>query len=339
MAQEARRKEERMIERIIIIYVGFFLDLLFGDPHWLYHPVRAIGQIITWTEKLLQKLLKYRSGRETDIGKKRVAGTLLVLVVLLFSIGVPAAVLAAAGSIHPYLKTGISCFWCYQLLAMRSLKTESMKVFAALKTGDIEQARTAVSMIVGRDTKSLDEAGITRAAVETVAENTSDGVIAPLCYMLLFGVLGGFFYKAINTMDSMIGYKNEKYCYFGTAAARLDDICSFLPSRIAAVYMIGAAFLLGFDGKNALYIYRRDRHMHASPNSAQTEAVCAGALSIQLAGDAYYFGKLYHKPTIGDDKRRIEPEDIKRANRLLYGTSVIVLCVGVVVLAVVAMLV
>lgn len=325
-----------MIERIIIICVGFFLDLLFGDPYWLYHPIRGIGQIISWTEKLLQNLLKYRSGREADIGKKRLAGVLLVLAVLLFSVGVPAAVLAAAGSIHPCLKTGISCFWCYQLLAMKSLKTESMKVFAALKTGDIERARTAVSMIVGRDTQNLDEAGITRAAVETVAENTSDGVIAPLCYMLLFGVLGGFFYKAINTMDSMIGYKNDKYRYFGTAAAKLDDICNFLPSRIAAVCMIGAAFLLGLDGKNALSIYRRDRNMHASPNSAQTEAVCAGALSIQLAGDAYYFGKLYHKPTIGDGKRKIEAEDIKRANRLLYGTSVIVLCVGAAVLAVTA---
>ena len=295
-----------MLERIIMISVGFFLDLLFGDPYWLYHPVRGIGQIIIWTEKGLQKLLKYRSDRMMDIGKKRLAGALLALVV---------------------------CFWCYQLLAMKSLKTESMKVFAALKTGDIGQARTAVSMIVGRDTSNLDEAGVTRAAVETVAENTSDGVIAPLCYMLLFGVLGGFFYKAVNTMDSMVGYKNDKYCYLGTAAAKLDDICNFLPSRIAAVCMIGAAFLFGFDGKNALSVYRRDRYMHASPNSAQTEAVCAGALSIKLAGDAYYFGKLCHKPTIGDGMREIEAEDIKRANRLLYGTSVIVLGVGVAVLA------
>ena len=322
-----------MLERIIMISVGFFLDLLFGDPYWLYHPVRGIGQIIIWTEKGLQKLLKYRSDRMMDIGKKRLAGALLALVVLFISVGVPAAILAVAGSVHPYLKFGISCFWCYQLLAMKSLKTESMKVFAALKTGDIGQARTAVSMIVGRDTSNLDEAGVTRAAVETVAENTSDGVIAPLCYMLLFGVLGGFFYKAVNTMDSMVGYKNDKYCYLGTAAAKLDDICNFLPSRIAAVCMIGAAFLFGFDGKNALSVYRRDRYMHASPNSAQTEAVCAGALSIKLAGDAYYFGKLCHKPTIGDGMREIEAEDIKRANRLLYGTSVIVLGVGVAVLA------
>lgn len=322
-----------MTERIIIIAAGFLLDLLFGDPYWLYHPVRGIGQVITWTEKLLQKLFKYRSGRESDRGKKRGAGAILVLVVLVVSVGVPAAVLIAAGWIHPWLKTGLSCFWCYQLLAMKSLRTESMKVFWALKSGNMEQARTAVSMIVGRDTKNLDEAGITKAAVETVAENTSDGVIAPLCYMLLFGVLGGFFYKAVNTMDSMIGYKNDKYCYFGTAAAKLDDICNFIPARIAAVFMIAAAFLLGYDGKNAVRIYRRDRYQHASPNSAQTEAVCAGALSVQLAGDAYYFGKLYHKPTIGDAIRRIEAEDIKRANRLLYGTSVITVCVGIAALA------
>lgn len=322
-----------MTERIIIIAAGFLLDLLFGDPYWLYHPVRGIGQVITWTEKVLQKLFKYRSERESDRGKKRGAGVILVLAVLVFSVGIPAAVLIAAGRIHPCLKTGLSCFWCYQLLAMKSLRTESMKVFRALKSGDMEQARTAVSMIVGRDTKNLDEAGITKAAVETVAENTSDGVIAPLCYMLLFGVLGGFFYKAVNTMDSMIGYKNDKYCYFGTAAAKLDDICNFIPARIAAVFMIAAAFLLGYDGKNAARIYRRDRYQHASPNSAQTEAVCAGALSVQLAGDAYYFGKLYHKPTIGDDVRRIEAEDIKRANRLLYGTSVITVCVGIAALA------
>lgn len=321
-----------MLERMIIIGTGFLLDLLFGDPYWLYHPVRGIGQVITWTEKILRKLLNYRSEREADRGKKRAAGVILVLVVLVLSVGIPAVLLVVAGRIHPCLKTGLSCFWCYQLLAMKSLKTESMKVFLALKSGDIEQARTAVSMIVGRDTKNLDEQGITKAAVETVAENTSDGVIAPLCYMLLFGVLGGFFYKAVNTMDSMVGYKNDKYRYFGTAAAKLDDICNFIPARLAAVCMIAAAFLLGYNGRNAARIYRRDRYQHASPNSAQTEAVCAGALSVQLAGDAYYFGQLYHKPTIGDDIRRIEAEDIKRANRLLYGTSLIMLFVGEVVL-------
>lgn len=278
-----------MLERMIIIGTGFLLDLLFGDPYWLYHPVRGIGQVITWTEKILRKLLNYRSEREADRGKKRAAGVILVLVVLVLSVGIPAVLLVVAGRIHPCLKTGLSCFWCYQLLAMKSLKTESMKVFLALKSGDIEQARTAVSMIVGRDTKNLDEQGITKAAVETVAENTSDGVIAPLCYMLLFGVLGGFFYKAVNTMDSMVGYKNDKYRYFGTAAAKLDDICNFIPARLAAVCMIAAAFLLGYNGRNAARIYRRDRYQHASPNSAQTEAVCAGALSVQLAGDAYYF--------------------------------------------------
>lgn len=319
-------------ERILIICVGFLLDLIFGDPHFLWHPVIGIGKLITAAEKLLRRGFHICARREADQGKKRAAGVILVLIVLMFSVGIPMLLLYAAWRIDPPLKTLLSCVMCYQMLAMRSLKTESMKVYTALKKNDIGQARTAVSMIVGRDTEHLDEEGITKAAIETVAENTSDGVIAPLFYMILFGAAGGFFYKAVNTMDSMVGYKNDDYLYLGTAAAKLDDLLNFIPARLSAAAMIICAFLLGMDGKNAVRIFRRDRFHHASPNSAQTESVCAGALSVQLAGDAYYFGQLYHKPTIGDDNRSVEPGDIRRANRLMYGASFLTLLAGVLVM-------
>ena len=321
-----------MSERIAVVIAGFVLDMIFGDPHWLYHPVRAIGKCIEVCERIFVKLLNISWEREKDIFKKRIAGILIVIVVLLFSVGVPFIILYAAGRINFYLKTAVECIMCYQLLAAKSLKNESMKVYNALEKGNIEGARQAVSMIVGRDTKSLDEEGITKAAVETVAENTSDGVIAPLLFIMCFGVLGGFFYKAVNTMDSMIGYRNDKYCYLGTAAARLDDIVNFIPARISAVFMIVSAFILRLDYKNALRIFKRDRYKHKSPNSAQTEAVCAGALNVELAGNAYYFGKLYVKPVIGDRGRKIEVFDIVRANRLMYCTAFVTVAVGAAVL-------
>ena len=228
-----------------------------------------------------------------------------------------------AERIHPALGFGFSCILCWQMLAAKSLKTESMKVYTALEKEGLEAGRRAVSMIVGRDTKSLSEEGVIKAAVETVAENTSDGVTAPLFYMMLAGPLGGVFYKAINTMDSMIGYRNEKYRWLGTCAARLDDIANFIPARISALFMTAAAFMLGFDGKGAWKIYRRDRHNHKSPNAAQTEAVMAGALQVQLAGDAWYFGELYKKPTIGDSIRPVRREDIPAACRLEYGAVIL----------------
>lgn len=317
------------MERIVIICTGFVLDLLLGDPHVIWHPVRGIGAVIAGWERILRKVLRIAPERERDRVKKRIAGVLLAGGVLLVVIAATVCILSLAGRIHPVLRMCMECLICYQMLAMKSLKAESMKVYDALMEDDVEKARYALSMIVGRDTEPLDREGIEKAAIETVAENTSDGVIAPLFYMLLFGVLGGIIYKSVNTMDSMVGYKNDTYLYFGWAAAKLDDILNLIPSRIAAVFMIAAAFLLGYNGKNAIYIYRRDRLRHASPNSAQTEAVCAGALSIELAGDAYYFGKLYHKPTIGDAHRKVEPEDIKRANKLLYLSSILTLCVGV----------
>ena len=224
----------------------------------------------------------------------------------------------------------IESIMCYYMIASKCLKNESMKVYKAISENNIEKSRKAVSMIVGRDTENLDKSGIIRATVETVAENTSDGVTAPLMYMAMFGAVGGFFYKAVNTMDSMIGYTNEKYADIGCFSAKTDDFLNFVPSRVTAVLMIFSAKILGFDSKNALKIWRRDRRNHASPNSAQTEAVCAGALGIRLAGDACYFGELYKKPFIGDDTRSIENEDIVRVNKLMYMTSFVTLILGVI---------
>lgn len=302
------------------LIIGFLLDLVFGDPQWLYHPIRLIGHLIQWTEKKLRPLA-------TTPKKEVWCGALLVVVVLVVSTAIPAVIVFAVYQIHVGAGLAVESILCYQMLAMKCLKTESMKVYDALMEADLEKARFCVSMIVGRDTSVLNEMGITKAAIETVAENTSDGVIAPLVFMALGGPVCGVFYKTVNTMDSMIGYKNERYLHFGRVAAKLDDVLNYIPARIAGLLMVFASYFAGYDGKNACKIYLRDRKKHASPNSAHTEAACAGALRIQLAGNAVYFGKVYEKPTIGDPIRSVETEDIKRANRLLYCTSMVVLVV------------
>lgn len=304
---------------------GFVLDVLFGDPYWLYHPVRMIGNLISFLEKPLRKAAG-------DSSKKQLAaGCVLWVLVVLVSMAVPALLLWGAAQVHWGLAFVLESFWCYQILAARSLSKESMKVYKKLKERDLEGARYAVSMIVGRDTERLDEVGVAKAAVETVAENTSDGVTAPLLFLMLGGPVTGFLYKAVNTMDSMLGYKNEKNLYFGRAAAKMDDVFNYIPARISALLMIAGAFLTGMDAKNAAKIYRRDRRNHASPNSAQTESVCAGALRVQLAGDAWYFGTLHKKQTIGDNLRPVDPEDIRRAIVLMYAASVLMLllCGGI----------
>lgn len=298
--------------------VGFFIDIFVGDPYNFPHPIRAIGTLIA-------KLEKFVRGRFKNLRK---GGFFLALTVLIVSTLIPLAVLFVCYKINIFLGLAAESVMCWQLVAARCLQKESMKVCRAVEEKDIEKARQAVSMIVGRDTDVLDETGIVKAAVETVAENTSDGVTAPIMYIALGGAPLGFFYKAANTMDSMIGYTNEKYIDIGRFAAKLDDVLNFIPSRLTALAMILSAYLLGADGKNAARIWKRDRRKHASPNSAQTESVCAGALNIRLAGDAYYFGELHKKEFIGDDIRTPESEDIRRANRLMYCTSVIVLIVG-----------
>lgn len=318
-----------MQERVFIICVGFLLDILFGDPYWLWHPVRFVGRLITMSENFFRKVFQIQEDKEADKKKKRLTGVLLAVAVIGISLLVQCGLLLIAGTIHKYCRIGLECFWCYQFLAIKSLKTESMKVYKALEKEDIEGARYAVSMIVGRDTKKLDKKGIIKAAVETVAENTSDGVIAPLFFMFCFGVQGGLFYKTVNTMDSMIGYCNDKYQYLGTAAAKLDDALNYIPARVSAILMLVSGFFLGLDYRNGIKIFQRDRYHHKSPNSAQTEAVCAGLLNVELAGNAWYFGRLCKKPMIGDNNREIEPEDICRANQLMYGTSLLTLCLGI----------
>lgn len=303
---------------IVFIYsfaaliTGFILDMLLGDPHDFPHLVRCLGSLITTTERVTRRA-------------KRFGGFLLVLVVALIFAGIPFLVLFISYRFFLPLGYIVESFLCYQLLAAKSLKTESMKVYHSLVSEDIEGARKNVSMIVGRDTASLDREGITRAAIETVAENTTDGVGAPLIFIMLGGAALGCLYKAVNTMDSMVGYKNDQYLHFGRFAAKTDDVFNYLPSRICALLMILATYILRFDGKNAFFIWRRDRRKHASPNSAQTESVLAGALGIRLAGPASYHGTICDKRYIGDDMRPVQVEDIVSANRLMYATAFLTL--------------
>lgn len=315
---------------LVACVAGFLLDLLLGDPAWIYHPIRVIGNLISYLEKKL-----YVEGGDQKILQRR--GALLWIGTAGLSTAVPCALLFAAWKIHPFLYFLLQSFWSWQILATKSLKTESMKVYKALKTGSLEDGRKAVSMIVGRDTDALSREGVVKATVETVAENTSDGIIAPLFYLMIGGAGAGFFYKAVNTMDSMVGYKNDRYQDFGRMAAKMDDLFNFIPARLSALLMIGASGILGlfdhghYDVKHAWKVYLRDRRKHKSPNAAQTESVCAGALSVQLAGNAWYFGKLHEKPFIGDDIRPIQEEDIRRSCRLLYVTAALgVLIFGII---------
>ena len=307
-----------IIQLALPMILGFILDFVLGDPYNLPHPIRLIGGMISRLEKFFRKRIP---------DNERLSGTLLAVVVLILSTAVPLAVLRLCYCVNVWLGAVVEGVLFYYLIAPKCLKNESMKVYTAIENNDTEAARYAVSMIVGRDTNVLDENGIIKAAVETVAENTSDGVTAPMLYTMLGGVPLGFFYKAANTMDSMIGYKNDKYLNFGRFAARLDDVLNFVPSRFTAIVMILSAFILKLDVRNAFKIWKRDRLNHASPNSAQTEAVCAGSLNIMLAGDAYYFGKLCKKKTIGDNIRPVRSDDIRKADSLMYCAAVITLVI------------
>ncbi len=308
-----------VLKYISPIIIGFLLDSIIGDPYWMPHPIRLIGSYIYKLDHLFSN-----SNLPTYF-----RGLLIVILVLLPTFFTSYFICLLCYHIHFLI--GIifeSILICY-MLAAKNLKDESMKVYHALERDDLTGSRKAVSMIVGRDTDQLDSNGIIRAAVETVAENTSDGVTAPLFYIALFGAIGGIMYKAVNTMDSMIGYKNEKYKKLGFFAAKLDDILNYIPSRITAYLMIIVCPILKLDAKNAYRIWKRDRRKHASPNSAQTEAACAGALHVRLAGDTSYFGVLHKKPYIGDDDRDIKPDDICTANKLMYLTSIAMLILAV----------
>lgn len=300
---------------LIALLLGFFIDLLLGDPHSIPHPVVWIGKLITAVEKAVRRIFP------KTVRGENVAGGVLWLVVAGVSTAVPALLLYAAYRLHPAAGLVLESIMCWQILATKSLRDESMKVYAALKEGVPENYRRAVSMIVGRDTAELDDLAVTRAAVETVAENASDGVIAPMLFLALGGAPLGFFYKAANTMDSMLGYVEMPYKNIGLVPAKMDDVLNYIPARLSALLMLAAGALLRLDVKNGWRIWRRDRRNHASPNSAQTESVCAGLLGVRLAGDAYYHGVLHKKPYIGDARREIEYEDIPRAGRLLYATA------------------
>lgn len=308
---------------LFAVACGFCLDLLLADPVWMPHPVVYMGKAITALEAFLRPRLPQTSRGEL------LGGVLLAAAMPLGTLLVCGGVCALANWLHPAIGFFVQVLWCWQALALRGLAVESRKVYRELSIGDLPAARQAVSRIVGRDTQSLTAEGVSKAAIETVAENFSDGTAAPLFYMLLGGAPLALVYKSINTMDSMVGYKNDRYLYWGRAAARLDDAANFIPSRIAAVLWIAAAFLTGHNGKNAWKIWHRDRRNHASPNSAQTESACAGALGVQLAGPASYFGKIYEKPTIGDPLRPVVPEDILRANRMLYAAGLLALLFGI----------
>ena len=303
-----------------VLLPAVVLDLLLGDPHWMPHPVRWMGQTISALERVLRRRFP-----KTPAGE-RGAGIVLALALPALFGGGCALMLWGLGRLSLWLSWAVQLWFTYQLLAARSLQTESMAVYSPLKEHDLEGARQAVSRIVGRDTQALDETGVAKAAVETVAENTCDGVTAPLIFLFLGGLPAGMAYKAVSTLDSMVGYKNDKYRWFGWASARLDDLLNFIPARLSGLFLcLGAALLPGCSGRRAWTIFWRDRKKHASPNSAHTEAACAGALEVQLAGDASYFGKLVHKPTLGDPIRPVEPEDIPRACRLMYATAALFL--------------
>ncbi len=306
---------------VAAVVAGFLLDALLGDPRRIPHPIVAMGNAIAWLEPRLRAAFP-----DTPSGARR-AGVVLVAVLCAGSFGATWCLIAVAGLVHPLLGFAVETWLCYQALAACELRRQSMRVARELTREGLPAARRAVGMIVGRDTEALDERGVLKAAVETVAENTADGVVGPLVYLIVGGAPLGMLYKAVNTMDSMVGYKNERYLDFGRAAARVDDVLGFIPARLAALCMIAAAPAAGLSAKGAWRIWRRDRFNHASPNSAQTESAMAGALGVELAGSAVYFGKLVEKPTMGDATRPIEREDVRRANRLMVLASALSLVV------------
>lgn len=300
---------------IISIYTGYALDLIIGDPYSFPHPVRFIGKLISIVEKYIRKITS------TDRGLK-IAGFFLwfITVGVTFVVTYFVVILFKFNNFAYFI---VNSILIYTTLATKCLKDESTKIYKVLKTGDIEKSRVQLSYIVGRDTTHLNEKEIVRATVETVAENTVDGIIAPLFYGFIGGAPLAMAYKAINTLDSTVGYKNDKYYYLGFASAKIDDIANYIPARIGVLLLALGSLFTGFNFKNALKIGIRDRKNHKSPNCAFSEGAVAGALGIQLGGTNIYFGKPVYKPTIGDKRREIEVEDIVRTNKIMYGASII----------------
>lgn len=300
------------------VFAGFVLDWILGDPKWLPHPICAVGRLISLAEKLLRRLFPPTPRALTA------AGVFLWLIVCGVSFAAPFFLLRWLRDVNFWLGFVVEALLCWTLFARRSLADAGVHVYSALDES-LDAGRRAVAMYVGRDTAALDKEGVIKAAVETVAENTTDGVVSPLIFMLIGGAPLGFLYKAVNTLDSMVGYHNDKYEYLGKFSARMDDICNFLPARLTAACMIAGAGMLHLDNRNALRIYRRDRSAHKSPNAGQTESVCAGALHVQLGGDASYFGKTVKKAAFGDPDRAINRGDILRSIDLMTTASVLAL--------------
>lgn len=305
----------------VIIPLAFIADLIFGDPASIPHPVVIIGKLISFLDKNLRKVFP-----DTDRGRF-FAGLAMAKTVMIASLAVSLIISAILLKISPILFGLIQLWWCWQCLAVKSLSSEAKNIYEKLSGGSIEESRLAVARVVGRDTSELTHEEITKATIETIAENFTDGVVAPMMYMSIFGAPLALMYKAVNTMDSMVGYKNEKYLFFGRAAAKIDDFFNYIPARFAAIMWIIASGISGYSMKDSYRVWKRDRRKHSSPNSAQTEAACAGALGIQLAGPAYYFGTHYDKQYIGDKKRAVEPEDIRRTDRIMHVGALISLVV------------
>lgn len=309
---------------MISILTAFTMDMILGDPYWFPHPVRIIGIFVTSMEKLIRKVFMYPKGL-------KLGGVILALSTVFITFATVALTLHYSKKVHTYLFWGINIIFLWTSIAPKTLKVESIKVYKALKENDISKARILLSYIVGRDTTNLNDSEIAKAAVETVAENTSDGVIAPLIYMFLGGAPLALAYKAINTLDSMVGYKNEKYIHLGWASAKLDDIANFIPARITGILIIISSAILGLDTQKSFLILKRDHLKHSSPNAGYPEAATAGALNIQLGGANYYHGKLVDKPTIGDDTKEISHEDIKKVNSLMYTSAFLALMIFLVI--------
>jgi len=300
------------------IWAAFLLDLVAGDPYWFPHPVRFIGKYVSLVERLVRKLTV------SPVGLK-IGGVFLTFSTVTMAWFLPVLVLKVFQEINYglFVFGGVVLMWT--CLAAKCLQQESMKIFQALDEGNLIKARMLLSHIVGRDTRELTKSEVIKATVETVVENTSDGIIAPLFYMLIGGAPLALAYKAVNTMDSMVGYKNEKYYYFGWSSARLDDAANYLPARITGIFLVLAAFFLRLDYRAGWRILLRDRRNHTSPNCGYPEAAAAGALGIQLGGTHIYFNQKIVKPTIGDDCRPADPNDIKRAVKMMYIATVLML--------------
>lgn len=302
---------------VIILLLSSLLDFIFGDPLKIPHPIVYIGKLIAGLEKLLSP-----DSTKRDMPK----GVLIFILTVFISFIIPFAVLLVLYRFNFWLGLILEIFWSFQILAARTLSIEAYKVKRYLDKGDLSEARRALSMIVGRDTSQLSEEDIIKAVIETVSENTTDGIVSPIIAIAIGGAPLGFAYKAVNTLDSMIGYKSEKYFYFGKASAILDDVANYLPARLTGISMCFASALIsGLSSKDAWRVMMRDNAKHASPNGGWTEGATAGALGVRLGGDATYFGVLYKKASLGDPKRTVESNDIARTTQLMWLSSIIIL--------------